>query len=114
MNWKMATSAAHAAAALLLFASCGEGTPKYKNRSDEVKNCYLLPKDAVVIKEMGVCSGGSNDIWCVFVLGGDTILYNYSANGQGTVTMCRVDGRVLEGTAAPDTTGQNKNRSDDK
>jgi hypothetical protein len=89
-------------------ASCESGA-MYKDRLDDIKHTYCLPADAVVIKEIGVQRqpAGStgrvseDHMWCVFVLGCDTILYHcYTSGEKSRESMCRASAGIIGETYA--------------
>ncbi len=88
----------------LALSSC-ENKEGYKDKLDEIKQKYSLPIDAVVIKELGTPTkdgkDNTDDMWCLFVLGGDTILYhNHSSGSNIYESMCRVSWTAAQKTTA--------------
>ena len=63
----------------LALASCAD-KEKYNDKLDQIKQEYSLPIDAVVVKELGTPTkdgkDNTDDMWCLFVIGADTILYH--------------------------------------
>jgi len=94
----------------LVVSSCGSDS-KYTDRLDEIKQTYALPSDAVVIKELGTAkkedSYSPDDMWCLFVIGGDTILYhNHDGNDGDYESMCRVSWTAVQKTTAEAEVGE--------
>ena len=99
--------------ALAVFAASCSDNKKYKDRFAEIKMTCHLPIDAVIIKELGMSfengndNSSLNDIWCVYVLGSDTILYHNSCDNNPVESMCKVSSGILHTTnAVADTTVQ--------